>query len=333
MRPASKSDSSTQDRVTEGTDRWFLLKVNATSCPDEIGQPSTSDWEGKDFKSSKPRQRKDRRQLPWDQTRSPEPGDHLLIWINDGPGGSERVEGGGTGLTATARVAACGWDGKNLKIRVSDVELFREPRLDINDLHVPRYSNTVFDDIHRDVRSPLRYLDGSACEEIFAAARKKALADEHQADSRAAANFDISPELEVALQEERERTWRLIEQRANQGPFRDALMRRDHGKCAVTGCSVVAVLEAAHLVPYASGEAHRDHPENGILLRADIHILFDRGLMAVDPESRELWIADALSRSSYDSLRVPGHRVKTGAAETNLKRHFEWARNAYSGSE
>ena len=48
------------------------------------------------------------------------------------------------------------------------------------------------------------------------------------------------------------------------------------GKCAVTGCDVPDVLQAAHIFPYMGPETN--HPSNG-LLRADIHTLFDLGLI------------------------------------------------------
>jgi putative restriction endonuclease len=120
----------------------------------------------------------------------------------------------------------------------------------------------------------------------------------------------------------RERTWQLIEQRQNQGPFREGLIKRDNGRCAITGSRVLQVLEAAHLIPFASGKSNRDALENGILLRADIHTLFDRGLMAIDPDTHELWISDELASSGYKSLRVAGRRIKTGAGREHLRYHF-----------
>ena len=72
------------------------------------------------------------------------------------------------------------------------------------------------------------------------------------------------------------------------------------------------------------GRVGRDHPDNGILLRADIHILFDRGLLAVNPNTRRLWVAPELGSSGYAKLN--DRLVKTGAAERNLRWHFEWAR-------
>jgi putative restriction endonuclease len=44
------------------------------------------------------------------------------------------------------------------------------------------------------------------------------------------------------------------------------------------------VLQAAHIRPVASGGEHRT--DNGLLLRSDVHIMFDRGYIGVDPQHR-----------------------------------------------
>lgn len=58
--------------------------------------------------------------------------------------------------------------------------------------------------------------------------------------------------------------------------FRNIVFGAYQGKCAITGCSLNSVLEAAHVVPYF-GELS-DVVQNGILLRIDIHKAFDLGL-------------------------------------------------------
>lgn len=74
----------------------------------------------------------------------------------------------------------------------------------------------------------------------------------------------------------------VVQPRLGQGAFRvivtDAYARR----CAVTGERVLPVLEAAHVRPYADGGAHRI--DNGVLLRSDLHILFDRGYLTLTPD-------------------------------------------------
>jgi hypothetical protein len=100
--------------------------------------------------------------------------------------------------------------------------------------------------------------------------------------------------------DERERAMRAICIRRGQPAFRAALLAVYGGRCAVTGCDVEDVLEAAHISPYSGPSS--DHVCNGLLLRADIHTLFDCGLLAFDPETRQVVLADRLKRSDYAHL-------------------------------
>lgn len=83
---------------------------------------------------------------------------------------------------------------------------------------------------------------------------------------------------------ERYGTPRLIAPRLGQGGFRVAVTEAYGRRCAVTGERVLPVLEAAHIQPYGRGGAHR--VENGLLLRSDLHALFDRGYLTVTPARR-----------------------------------------------
>ena len=79
--------------------------------------------------------------------------------------------------------------------------------------------------------------------------------------------------------DERDRTLREIVQRRGQPKFRYDLIAAYGGKCAVTGCDVLQALEAAHISPYLGEQSN--HVSNGLLLRADIHTLFDLNLFAI----------------------------------------------------
>lgn len=74
---------------------------------------------------------------------------------------------------------------------------------------------------------------------------------------------------------------RQIRERRGQQYFRNILRERYGDRCLVTGCEVLAVLEAAHIKPYRGEDDN--HPENGLLLRADIHTLFDLDLLGLEP--------------------------------------------------
>ena len=76
----------------------------------------------------------------------------------------------------------------------------------------------------------------------------------------------------------------LVRHRLGQGSFRAAVTDAYDRQCAVTGDRVLYVLDAAHIRPFAQGGEHSVN--NGLLLRSDVHTLFDRGYLAVDPHHR-----------------------------------------------
>ena len=74
----------------------------------------------------------------------------------------------------------------------------------------------------------------------------------------------------------------LTRGRLGQGAFRVLVTDAYERRCAITGEKTLPVLEAAHIKPYALQGPHRVN--NGILLRSDLHKLFDLGYMTVTPE-------------------------------------------------
>ena len=76
----------------------------------------------------------------------------------------------------------------------------------------------------------------------------------------------------------------LVEPRLGQGTFRIAVTRAYDGACAITGEHSLPALEAAHVQPWAVGGPHS--VRNGLLLRADVHRLYDTGYVTVTPDYR-----------------------------------------------
>ncbi|MFA5621619.1 MAG: HNH endonuclease [Thermovirgaceae bacterium] len=74
----------------------------------------------------------------------------------------------------------------------------------------------------------------------------------------------------------------LITPRLGQGAFRIMVTDAYERRCAVTNEKVLPVLEAAHIKPYGAGGEHK--LDNGLLLRSDLHLLFDRGYVTVTPD-------------------------------------------------
>lgn len=130
----------------------------------------------------------------------------------------------------------------------------------------------------------------------------------------------------TSIEDARERVMGSIVRRRGQQAFREALIERYEGRCLVTGCDVLPVLEAAHIVPYKGAETN--HPENGLLLRGDIHTLFDLGLLAISNDFLVI-VHPSLHNSSHGVLHGrrlqlpddPWRRPSLGA----LAAHRRWA--------
>jgi hypothetical protein len=86
---------------------------------------------------------------------------------------------------------------------------------------------------------------------------------------------------------------RTVRTRVGQGAFRAALLDRYGEVCALTGPCPQEALEAAHLYSYATIEKH--HEDGGLLLRRDVHRLFDLGLLRVRPKSLAIDVDTALT--------------------------------------
>ena len=99
--------------------------------------------------------------------------------------------------------------------------------------------------------------------------------------------------------DERDQVVRAVAVRRGQRAFRQALISAYDGACAMTGCQVEAVLEAAHISPYR-GDKTND-ARNGLLLRADVHTLFDLHLVTVLPVG-VIRTSPDLTGSEYEDL-------------------------------
>ncbi|MCZ7650331.1 MAG: HNH endonuclease [Thermoanaerobaculia bacterium] len=74
----------------------------------------------------------------------------------------------------------------------------------------------------------------------------------------------------------------LVRTRLGQGAFRVLITDTYERRCAATGEKALPVLEAAHILPVAEGGQHQ--VSNGLLLRSDLHRLYDRGYITVTPD-------------------------------------------------
>ncbi len=118
----------------------------------------------------------------------------------------------------------------------------------------------------------------------------------------------------------------LVRPRLGQGTFRLAVTAAYARACAVTGEHSLPALEAAHIRPYADGGEHA--VRNGLLLRSDLHRLFDRGYVTVTPELR-LEVVSPRLRIDYENGRsyypLHGTRVTVPVGEGEAPA-TEWLR-------
>lgn len=84
-----------------------------------------------------------------------------------------------------------------------------------------------------------------------------------------------------------------------QADFRKRVLENCNYRCVVTGTKVLEVLEAAHLQDVCNGGKYAT--DNGIMLRKDLHALFDRGLLMINPENMQVIIAKEI-REDYKDL-------------------------------
>jgi len=100
-------------------------------------------------------------------------------------------------------------------------------------------------------------------------------------------------------------------ERLGQGTFRVLITDTYERRCAVTRERALPVLEAAHIRPVAYGGGHRI--DNGLLLRSDVHTLFDRGYVTITPERRFL-----VSRRLRDDFHNGEHYFRLNDTEVWL---------------
>jgi putative restriction endonuclease len=131
----------------------------------------------------------------------------------------------------------------------------------------------------------------------------------------------------------RERAEREIVVRRGQQRFRESLLDAYNHKCAVSDCGVEPVLEAAHIDRYFGDHSHQI--SNGLLLRSDLHALFDLRLIAFD-RNYTVRVSPDLKSSEYNrfhgsSLRIPGASADSPNLQA-LSRHADscqWFRSEW----
>ena len=92
----------------------------------------------------------------------------------------------------------------------------------------------------------------------------------------------------------------LVMPRLGQGAFRVLVTDAYGRRCAISNERTLPVLEAAHIRPYSDSGPHQ--LPNGLLLKSDLHRLFDLGYVTVDPDQRRAVISSRI-RQEFVSVR------------------------------
>jgi putative restriction endonuclease len=86
----------------------------------------------------------------------------------------------------------------------------------------------------------------------------------------------------------------MVLPRLGQGLFRILVTDAYERRCAITGERTLPVLDAAHIKPYTLAQRHEI--SNGLLMRSDLHRLFDGGYLTVDPTDRRVVISKRIKQ-------------------------------------
>lgn len=123
-------------------------------------------------------------------------------------------------------------------------------------------------------------------------------------------------------EDERQSVYRQIKARRGQKNFRDSLIERYGKICMVTGCTILDILEAAHIKPFRG--VKDNHVANGLLLRSDIHTLFDLNLLAIEPKTLIIHIHERIL-PEYKGIQGKELLVKKGNSPSNEELEVRWA--------
>lgn len=301
------------------TNRYFLKVNGELHCPNGICRPSSaSEWEGGQLLLPV-----DNPVLARSGTRQSAPqiqrGDELWIWTHEDEG-----FGRGWGLTAKASVGQISFTDHQPLILLENVERLERP-FGYRDL-LPADSNAKTGSRLLDHANTHRTADAYLIEDEDYAdfikivkEQASALPDDVRFHNETEWAREIREHKDEILRDlaDRRRNWQKA--RPAQSRFRAGLMDLYEGRCALTGISVPEALEAAHVLPHNRNPV-RDRPENGILLRRDLHTMFDAMLWSIDPDTNRVRLSKRVRDFSYSSLA--DKEITHHIANEPLRVHF-----------
>jgi hypothetical protein len=113
--------------------------------------------------------------------------------------------------------------------------------------------------------------------------------------------------------------------------FREGLEARYGTACMLTGCDLRDAVDAAHIQEFRVQSDH--HWTNGLLLRTDLHRLFDRDHLAFDPDTLTAHLSPAARAAGYADLEGRPLAVRHGHRPDHGALRIRWARFTGGGGE
>ena len=116
----------------------------------------------------------------------------------------------------------------------------------------------------------------------------------------------------------------LVTSRVGQGQYRRRILERWNYQCAVTGCKIVEILIASHIVPWRdSSDEERLDVDNGILLSPVVDALFDKNFISFEDDGKII-LSKFIKKYELELIGIFGDEKITGLTPGNkryLKRH------------
>ncbi len=293
----------------------FFLKVNGLNhCPNGIAHPrDASDWEGGKvlIPADSPHRFGRREEAP-----AIAESDELWVWTHE-----HEDHGRGCGLTAKATASGITEEGVFKGVILQNVSLLARP-FGLRVLGDDPTGSRLLDEVRRSRHHDAYLIEDEDYPDFIkiVETRNAPLPDEIQDRYLQGWEREIHRHNKALLQGLAERCTATVKPRPMQGAFRDALFDLYAGRCVVTGCAVPEALEAAHIMPH-TGDPVWDQPDNGLLLRRDLHTMFDAFLWSLHPNTGRLALASRLKTSYYQ--RLSGQVVRHQAATELLSVHFK----------
>ncbi|WOH82128.1 HNH endonuclease signature motif containing protein [Bradyrhizobium sp. BEA-2-5] len=252
---------------------------------------------------------------------APVAGDEVFVWTTNGSSDGGGLSMRGSLLEWSQEQLTRSRPGVALTIRIENTR--------------PRYILTIADLARYDTR---RYSPSTGtgpqvklCRKLWINSHKKiAQLDPDEADFlRSFFDQPAGEAMDASVEIERMVAWAARAVRPGQQEFSEKVRCLYRNRCAVTGCATGSALQAAHI--RVQDGVDDNSAANGILLRADIHLLFDALLVTLAEDGSRLELSRRLTDPAYDYLREAALFVPVGPSRpsrSNILHHRDRFRQA-----